>query len=76
MIAQVFKNFPAFYGNVGLLFITVFTRVRHWMLFRGRGITVLARELAQSRLHLELLGVSGEKDTSEGEKDLLTLGRK
>ena len=36
---------------------------------------LLAKELAKSRLNLELLGVSGYKVRSEHKKDLLALGR-
>jgi hypothetical protein len=46
------------------------------MLLISRGVTVLAGELAASRLSAELLGVGGDKGSCEHEKDLLALGRK
>ena len=46
------------------------------MLFISRGTALLARELGKSRLKLELLGISGYKNSFEHEKDLLASGRK
>jgi len=46
------------------------------MLFIERDKTLLARELAKSRLNLELPRVSGDKVSCEQEKELLALGRK